>query len=545
MHTTRPTKVLVLVLVGPAWAAACGQAPVQPSAVSPQAPLEAQATADSADLPTSAYRVEGPGQTHPFGDDFTLLRGAEEHELFTDGGALAPVSFDDIIGADAAKTALQELVSTLNTGEGKSVLGVRPAKGILLAGSPGVGKTLLARATATAAEVHFFITTGAAIAARNGTASPVENLQRLFETARQSAPAIVFIDELDVLKYDYALSKQLAVELDGFVANAQVYVIAAVNSLSGLDPALLRAGRFDHVVHVPMPDLAARQTLLHRITQDIPQADDVDFDGLATVSEGMSGADLANLANLAALRAQRGHKQAVDAVDWDEALDDVHIGPVNGSRVLTGDQAWRTAVHEAGHAAVATLISDAIAVRKATLVSRGNAAGYTQFFPPHESQVLDDGYYRHMLAVGLGGRAAEMLIFGQGSPGASADLHSVSDDARTMVARWGMGAKLGPVEVQDFDYMLSKYGDSLKTMVDEDTRDLVNTAHEQATALLRDNVHRLRQLAKALMAQRQLTGEDIRHILVDDAAPAGASPPARVDGDAIQAQEAGDGGEES
>lgn len=427
-----------------------------------------------------------------------------------------PVAFSDIIGASDAKDALQEFLRQLKDDTGTQNLGARPAHGILLTGSPGVGKTLLARATAHASNLPFFVTSGADLVEHGaGGESPVERLHRLFTAARERAPSIIFIDELDVLQYSYNMSKQLGIEMDGFSGESQVYVIAAVNSLEGLQESLRRSGHFDHTIVVPPPDQKARIQLLQQATLNSPQSHDVNFESLAALTAGMSGADLVNLANLSAARAARDHQTAVRAEDWDEAYDDVTLGPVNPKYTLDGEAARRTAVHEAGHTAVSLLLNDEVQIRKVTIVPRGKTAGHTAYLQPEDKGSEDiDSLSRH-IAAGLGGRAAELLVFGQTSSGASDDLNSATSYARIMVTAWGMGEQVGPLgisKINDPAYTKT-YSDATKQQVDADIQKIIQEAELLAVSLLKKHRNQFDLLSDTLLRCHQLSGAEARATL--------------------------------
>lgn len=437
---------------------------------------------------------------------------------------LPPVRFDDVFGAEQAKARLQELVDAVREPSRHAHLGVRPPRGVLLVGPPGSGKTMLARATAKEAQLPIFVTTGSDLLEYSHTGTPLENVRGLFAAARRVAPAIVFIDELDILAGSSSMAKLLGAEMDGFVGDAQVYVLAATNSLEGLPPSLLRAGRFDRIAPVPPPDLAARTAILERAVAETMQADDVDLAKVAYYAEDTSGADLVNLANIAALRAAEARRAAVCSTDWDEALVDMQLGPVDARYVTDRAQLWRTAVHEAGHALLATLLDGEPRLRRVTIAARHGVLGHTSLCPTEavDSQ-FDRQTYLNLVATLLAGKLAEEVVLGSFGRGAGNDMAVATGHARAMVTRWGMseafvGADLGAIDQPGYTGTLSE---ATHARVDLETQRILAGEHARARALLTGHKAGLRRIAEALLEQTTLQAEQVRALAFADA-PLGA-----------------------
>jgi cell division protease FtsH len=446
------------------------------------------------------------------------------------------VTFADVAGIDEAKAELSEVVDFLRNPERYGRLGGRMPHGVLLSGAPGTGKTLLARAVAGEAHAAFFsISASEFIEAIVGVGA--SRVRDLFAKAKEAAPAIIFIDELDAIGRSRQGSvsvtgandereqtlDQILTEIDGFESSEAVVVLAATNRPDVLDPALLRAGRFDRRVVVQAPDRVGRAAILKVHTRSIPLDADVDLDALAASTPGMVGADLANLANEAALLAARREHEKVRMSDFTDSLEKIMLGSPRGILLSPADRE-RTAHHEAGHALVGMLTPGADPVRKVSIIPRGMALGVTLSTPDSDrvSYSLDD--LQGKIKVALGGRVAEELVYGTITTGAESDIQQLTRIARQMVGRWGMSDAVGPISVIDEEgqgaFFPGVNGTSEHThrLVDEEVRRIVETAHEQVTALLGEHREQLDALARALIAAETLDAPEAY-------AAAGLAPP--------------------
>ena len=436
------------------------------------------------------------------------------------------VTFDDVAGIDEAKAELSEVVDFLREPERYGRLGGRMPHGVLLYGLPGTGKTLLARAVAGEAHAAFFsISAAEFIEAIVGVGA--SRVRDLFAKAKEAAPAIIFIDELDAIGRSRQGSvavtgandereqtlDQILTEMDGFESAEAVVVLAATNRPDVLDPALLRPGRFDRRVAVQPPDRIGRRKILEVHTRKIPLADDADLDAIAASTPGMVGADLANLANEAALVAARRDHDKVEMRDFTDSLEKILLGAPRGI-VLTPADRERTAYHESGHALVGMLTPGADPVRKVSIIPRGMALGVTLSTPDTDrvSYSLED--LRAKIKVSLGGRAAEETVYGSITTGAESDIQQLTNIARQMVGRWGMSEEIGPVAVLPSDGAglllpgVSETSEETQRLVDAEVRRLVESAHEEATQLLDQHRDQLESLARALLAAETLDAVD-------------------------------------
>jgi cell division protease FtsH len=436
------------------------------------------------------------------------------------------VTFADVAGIDEAKTELSEIVDFLRTPERYGRLGGRMPHGVLLSGAPGTGKTLLARAVAGEAHAAFFsISASEFIEAIVGVGAA--RVRDLFIKAKEAAPAIVFIDELDAIGRSRQGSvsvtgandereqtlDQILTELDGFEPAEAVIVLAATNRPDVLDPALLRPGRFDRRVTVQAPDRTGRRKILEVHTRSIPLAASVDLDALAASTPGMVGADLANLANEAALlAARRGHEE-VEMDDFTDSLEKIMLGSPRGILLSPADRE-RTAYHESGHALVGMLTPGADPVRKVSIIPRGMALGVTLSTPDSDRVSYSRADLEAKIRVALGGRGAEEVVYGTITSGAESDIQQLTQIARQMVGRWGMSEALGPIAVLSADGQgpvfpgVSETSESTQRLVDEEVRRLVEGAHEEVTRLLSDHRDQLEGLAQALLKAETLDAPD-------------------------------------
>jgi cell division protease FtsH len=456
------------------------------------------------------------------------------------------VTFDDVAGIDDAKGELTEIVDFLQAPDRYLRLGARIPHGVLLFGPPGTGKTLLARAVAGEANAAFF-----SIAASEFIEQIVgvgaSRVRDLFAKAKEAAPAIIFIDEIDAIGRSRQGSgaigggndereqtlDQILTEMDGFDSAEAVIVLGATNRPEILDPALLRPGRFDRRVTVQPPDRNGRLKILQVHTRSIPLADDVDLGALAAATPGMVGADLANLANEAALRAARNGHDRVHMEDFTESLEKVILGAPRSITLSPADRE-RTAYHESGHALVGMLTPEADPVREVTIIPRGAALGVTLSTPDADRVSYSLPELEAQIKVALGGRAAEELIYGTVTTGAESDIQHLTQIARQMVGRWGMSDKLGPVAVLPSDgngpLLPGADGTSPETqwIVDQEVQRLVGSAHAQVTALLSEHRHELERLSHALLEAETLTAADAYAAAGVPMRPAGADARASV-----------------
>jgi cell division protease FtsH len=439
------------------------------------------------------------------------------------------VTFNDVAGIDEAKSELTEIVDFLRSPERYQKLGGRMPHGVLLSGQPGTGKTLLARAVAGEAHAAFFsIAASEFIEAIVGVGA--SRVRDLFAKAKEAAPAIIFIDELDAIgrsrsgatsfsggndEREQTLD-QILTEMDGFESTEAVVVLGATNRPEILDAALLRAGRFDRRVTVQPPDRLGRRQILEVHTRSMPLADDVDLDGLAASTPGMVGADLANLANEAALLgARRGHDK-VQRADFTDSLEKLMLGAPRGILLNRADRE-RTAFHESGHALVGMLTPDADPVRKISIIPRGMALGVTLSTPDSDrvSYSLED--LEAKIRVALGGRVAEEVVYGKITTGAESDIQQLTQIARQMVGRWGMSEKIGPIAVLPSDSQgpflpgASETSEETQRLVDAEVRRLVEEGHAEVTRLLSDHRDQLDSLAHALLEAETLDAIDAYH----------------------------------
>ncbi len=440
------------------------------------------------------------------------------------------VTFDDVAGVDEAKQELQEVVEYLREPGKFSRLGGRIPKGVLLVGSPGTGKTLLARAVAGEAGVPFFSISGSDFV-EMFVGVGASRVRDLFEQGKKNAPCIIFIDEIDAVgrhrgagfgggndEREQTLN-QLLVEMDGFESNDGVILIAATNRPDVLDPALMRPGRFDRQVVVPLPDIRGREQVLKVHMQKVPLAADVNAEVLARGTPGFSGADLANLVNEAALMAARHNKRLVDMDDFESAKDKVMMGAERRSAVMTDEQKKTTAYHEAGHAIVAIYIDGpADPLHKVTIIPRGRALGVTMQLPQEDKVTYEKKYLENQIAILMGGRLAEEIVLNQKTTGAGNDIERATDLARRMVCTWGMSDKLGPQTYgeNESEVFLGRdvttrknLSDTTASEVDAEIRTTIDRNYTRARTLLTTNLDKLHQLAKALLDHETLDKSQI------------------------------------
>ena len=447
------------------------------------------------------------------------------------------VSFKDVAGADEEKEELQEIVEFLRDPDKYLKLGAHIPKGVLLVGPPGTGKTLLAKAVAGEAGVKFLSISGSDFVEMY-VGVGASRVRDLFEQAKKQAPAIVFIDEIDAVgrqrgsglggghdEREQTLN-QLLVEMDGFGSNEGVVVLAATNRVDILDPALLRPGRFDRQVYVGLPDIKGREDILKIHARNKPLAEDVDLGQVAKGTPGFTGADLENLLNEAALLTGRQDKAAIDKACIDEAVIKVIAGPEKHSRVIPPQERRLTAYHEAGHAVVMRALPQHDPVHQITIVPRGQAGGMTISLPDEDRSYLSREYMIQQIVSLLGGRAAEQLMLGDISTGASNDIQRATSMARKMVGTYGMSAKLGTVafDAGSDEVFIGKsmghtrpYSEKTAAEMDSEIRAIIDEAYDKAQAILLTYQKQLTEIAEYLLANETMTGEVFEGFFTEDA----------------------------
>jgi len=440
------------------------------------------------------------------------------------------VTFSDVAGADEAVQELTEIKEFLEAPQKFQKLGARIPKGALLVGPPGTGKTLLARAVAGEAGVPFFSISGSDFV-EMFVGVGASRVRDLFEQAKQNSPCIIFMDEIDAVGRQRGAGlggghdereqtlNQLLVEMDGFDSKSGIIMLAATNRPDILDPALLRPGRFDRQIVVDRPDLPGREKILKVHTRGKPLGNDVDVGTLARGTPGFTGADLANLVNEAALLAARHDKDQIEMSEMEEAIDRVIAGPERKTRLISDKEKEITAYHEAGHAIVGALMPEADPVHKITIIPRGQALGVTMSLPTEDRFMMSRGQLMAQLAMMLGGRAAERVVFDEITTGASNDLERVTQTARQMVTRFGMSDKLGPLALgqqqgqvfmgRDF-HAQPDYSDEIAFQIDKEIRRIVDESYDNAEDLLVRNRTLLDKLSKELI---EVETVDAKHLL--------------------------------
>ncbi len=447
------------------------------------------------------------------------------------------ITFMDVAGSEEAKEEVQEIVEFLKSPDKFQSLGGRIPRGVLLVGSPGTGKTLLAKAIAGEAQVPFYSISGSEFV-EMFVGVGAARVRDLFDQAKRNSPCIIFVDEIDAVgrhrgagvggghdEREQTLN-QILTEMDGFDTNAKVIVVAATNRPDILDPALLRPGRFDRTIVVDLPDIKERVAILKVHTKDKPLSDDIDLEVIARQTPGLSGADLANITNEAALLAARRNLKRIGPRELEDAADRVRMGPERKSRVMSQHEKLITAYHESGHALVARMLPNADPVHKVSIVARGMAGGYTQVLPAEDRHYWSRSQLDDQIAMMLGGRAAEELQFGDITTGAQSDLKTATTVARRMVTEWGMSDKLGPRTFGQRQEMVflgkeisehRDYSDLVAQQIDEEVHNRIHTAYTTAKKLLEENLSKLQQIASLLMEKETIVEEDLASVF--DEAP--------------------------
>jgi cell division protease FtsH len=445
------------------------------------------------------------------------------------------VTFADVAGVDEAKTDLQEVVEFLKYPEKFNSLGARIPRGVLLVGPPGTGKTLLARAVAGEAGVPFFSISGSEFV-EMFVGVGASRVRDLFDQAKRNSPCIVFVDEIDAVGRQRGAGlggshdereqtlNQILVEMDGFDTNTNVIVVAATNRPDVLDPALLRPGRFDRQVILDRPDLRGRVAILKVHTKGKPLDKSIDIENLARQSPGFSGADIANLVNEAAILAARRNRKTIAMPEFNEALERIVAGPERKSRIISDAEKRIIAIHEGGHAVVQRVLPKCDPVNKVTIISRGMALGYTMALPVEDRYLQSKTEFEDKIAGLLGGNAAERLVFGDTTTGASNDIEKATDLARRMVTEWGMSDKLGPLAFGKRDEMVflgreigeqRNYSDDVAKMIDEEVRAFIENGYARATQVLTEHRARLVALADKLIAEETVESEEFEKLFAD------------------------------
>ena len=447
------------------------------------------------------------------------------------------VTFDDVAGIDEAKEELEEIVEFLRNPQKFSRLGGKIPKGALLVGPPGTGKTLLARAIAGEAGVPFFTISGSDFV-EMFVGVGASRVRDMFEQAKKNAPCIVFIDEIDAVGRSRGVGygggndereqtlNQLLVEMDGFEANEGIIIVAATNRPDVLDPALLRPGRFDRQVQVPNPDIKGRERILGVHARKVPLGPDVDLRIIARGTPGFSGADLANLVNEAALMAARVNRRFVTMEDFENAKDKVMMGSERRSMVMTEDEKKLTAYHEAGHAIVGLNVPQHDPIHKATIIPRGRALGLVLSLPERDQLSVSYTKYTSKIAMAMGGRVAEELIFGPENvtSGAASDIQQVTKIARAMVTQFGFAQELGYVDyANEQQSYLGAYGGgsnhsaATQKIIDDKVKALVDEGYQTAKRILTEKADDLERLAQGLLEYETLTGNEITKVIAGEA----------------------------
>jgi cell division protease FtsH len=451
--------------------------------------------------------------------------------------------FSDVAGYDGAKREVSEVVDFLKDPERYAKAGAIGPRGVLMVGPPGSGKTLMARAVAGEAEVPFFALTGSSFV-EMFVGVGASRVRDLFAEAHKRAPSIIFIDEIDAIGQKRGGSivsndereqtlNQLLAEMDGFDSSTGVVVMAATNRPEVLDPALLRPGRFDRQVEIPLPNQVERAAILKAHAKDKHLGPDVDLDAVSRGTPGFSGADLANLLNEAAIVAVRHDRDIITAADIDEARDRIIIGRRDGSNMLLPDEKHNVAVHETGHALVAVLSEHADPVSKVTILPAGQALGVTEQLPTDDRHLYSESYLHDSLAIRLGGRASEVLVLGEGSTGAASDLAGATELAVHMVRDWGLSPKLGPIGYGDQgpgylgggELQTRPFSEGTQRSIDEEVSRLLAEAEARARSLLSANRDVLDAVVARLLERETISGDELMQIMRETVAlrPASSS----------------------
>ena len=470
-------------------------------------------------------RMSGGGAGGGGGQIFSI--GKSKAKLF-DEKTDTRVTFKDVAGLEGAKEEIEEIVEFLKNPEKYTSIGGKIPKGALLVGPPGTGKTLLAKAVAGEAKVPFFSLSGSDFV-EMFVGVGASRVRDLFKQAKEKSPAIIFIDEIDAIGRARGKSNmsgsnderentlnQLLTEMDGFGTNTNVIVLAATNRAEILDKALMRAGRFDRQIYVDLPDVRERKQIFEVLLRSIKKVDDLDVDFLAKQTPGFSGADIANVCNEAALTAARKDKKMVDKQDFLDAVDRIVGGLEKKNKIISPEEKYAIAIHEAGHATVSWLTEHAAPLIKVTIVPRGMSLGAAWYLPEERQIVRTEQMLDEMCAT-MGGRAAERVIFDKISTGALSDLEKVNKQAKAMVTVYGLNEKLGNITYYDSsgqsEYNFSKpYSEDTAKLIDKEVSDLIEGQYQRAIDILTENKDKLIQLADLLCEKEVIFKEDLETI---------------------------------
>lgn len=466
-----------------------------------------------------------------------LSFGKSKARVFT--GDKPTVTFNDVAGAEEAKLELEEVVEFLKEPQKFAALGARIPKGVLLVGPPGTGKTLMAKAVSGEAGVPFFSISGSEFV-EMFVGVGASRVRDLFEQAKRNSPAIIFIDEIDAVgryrgtglggshdEREQTLN-QILVEMDGFGTDTNVILIAATNRPDILDPALLRPGRFDRRVTMDRPDIKGRRAILDVHVKGKPIAADVDLDAIARSTPGFVGADLENVVNEAAILAARRNKRGISNEELQEAIERIAMGgPERRSRLISPKEKEVLAYHEAGHAVIAHLVDSADPIQKITIVPRGQAGGYLWQVPEQDRVLANRTYFLDRIAIALGGRVAEEIVFDHMSTGASGDIQQLTSTARGMVTKYGMSEKMGPLQFgqQEDTVFLGRdlaeqrdYSEEVAEQIDNEVHQIVDAAYTRVNELLSSHIDKLHAVAKALLERETLNRDEFEEVLLGSAA---------------------------
>jgi len=446
-----------------------------------------------------------------------------------------PVTFADVAGVDEAKEEVQEIVEFLKSPQKFRTLGGRIPRGVLLVGSPGTGKTLLAKAIAGEAKVPFYSISGSEFV-EMFVGVGAARVRDLFEQAKRNTPCIVFVDEIDAVgrhrgaglggghdEREQTLNQILA-EMDGFDTNTSIIVMAATNRPDILDPALLRPGRFDRHIVIDIPDIKGRKAILELHAKGKPLEDGIDLETVAKETPGFSGADLANLINEAAILAARHNRKDISLKELEDAVERVIAGPEKRSRVISQKEKKIIAYHESGHALTAKMLPNADPVHKISIIARGMMGGWTRFLPTEDRHLWTKSQFQDRLAVSLGGRAAEEITFGEVTTGGQNDLEQATKLARKMVTEYGMSEKLGPRtfgQKQELVFLgreISEqrdYSDKVAQEIDEEVHNIIQHAYNTAKKILTENKAKLKQIAEQLIIHETLEEPELNKLFQD------------------------------
>ncbi len=470
-------------------------------------------------------------QSQGGGGNRVMSFGKSKAKLSTDDKK--KVTFDDVAGADEEKEELKEIVEFLKQPKKFIEVGARIPKGILLVGPPGTGKTLLAKAVSGEAGVPFFSISGSDFV-EMFVGVGASRVRDLFDQAKKNAPCIVFIDEIDAVgrhrgagmggghdEREQTLN-QLLVEMDGFGINEGVIILAATNRPDILDPALLRPGRFDRRVYVGLPDIKGREAILKVHARGKPLGSDVELSELAKSTPGFTGADLENLLNESALLAARKNKKRIEMEDVKEATFKVVVGPEKKSRVMSEKEKKLTAYHEAGHAIAVRVASTTDKVDRVTIIPSGRAGGYTAHKPDEDKTYHTKAQLFEQIVIAMGGRAAEDIVLGEISTGASSDLKMANSVARSMITRYGMSETLGNLVFDDNeevfigrDYGHTKsYSEEVASEIDKEVKSLIDNAYDKTKTILKENINKLHKIAEVLLEKEKLEGMEFEEIFM-------------------------------